>query len=297
MNKLLVTLDATISLHVQVIKVINMLYRHFMSSFFCLMLMAVSFGAANATDQPLLHEVINGAQRTEANQKRDRYRHPQQTLEFFGIQPEMTVVEIWPGKGWYTEILALFVKQGNGQLIAAGFPQSAGPQWRQTMQRDYQNWLANSPAYYDQVRVVELGPPSFWQIGADESVDAVLTFRNVHNWLKGDYEAEMFNAFYRVLKPGGVLGITDHRAQPGTNLETMKQSGYLDQDLVIILAQKAGFVLEAVSEINANPLDDKQHPKGVWTLPPTLRLGEQDREQYLAIGESDRMTLRFRKPE
>jgi len=259
------------------------------------MLMAVIFGSANAAEQPLLLEIINGDQRTEVNKERDRYRHPQQTLEFFGIQSEMTVVEIWPGKGWYTEILAPFIKQGNGQLIAAGFPQNAGPQWRQTMQRDYQNWLADSPAYYDQVKVVELGPPSFWQIGPDESVDAVLTFRNVHNWLKGGYETEMFNAFYHVLKPGGVLGITDHRAQPGTNLETMKQSGYLNQDLVVILAQKAGFVLEAVSEINANPLDDKQHPKGVWTLPPTLRLGEQGRDQYLAIGESDRMTLRFRK--
>ncbi|RLA00149.1 MAG: methyltransferase [Gammaproteobacteria bacterium] len=272
-----------------------MFYRLVIRSIFCSMLMAVIFGSANAAEQPLLLEIINGDQRTEVNKERDRYRHPQQTLEFFGIQSEMTVVEIWPGKGWYTEILAPFIKQGNGQLIAAGFPQNAGPQWRQTMQRDYQNWLADSPAYYDQVKVVELGPPSFWQIGPDESVDAVLTFRNVHNWLKGGYETEMFNAFYHVLKPGGVLGITDHRAQPGTNLETMKQSGYLNQDLVVILAQKAGFVLEAVSEINANPLDDKQHPKGVWTLPPTLRLGEQGRDQYLAIGESDRMTLRFRK--
>lgn len=274
-----------------------MIYRVVIRSIFCSMLMAVVFGSANATEQPLLLEIINDDQRTEANKQRDRYRHPHQTLEFFGIQSDMTVVEIWPGKGWYTEILAPFIKQGDGQFIAAGFPQNAGPQWRQTMQREYQAWLADSPAYYDQVKVIELGPPSYWQIGPDESVDAVLTFRNVHNWLKGGYESEMFNAFYQVLKPGGVLGVTDHRSQPNTNLETMKQSGYLNQDLVIILAQKAGFVLEATSEINANPLDGKQYPKGVWTLPPTLRLGEQDREQYLAIGESDRMTLRFRKPE
>lgn len=277
--------------------VAKMLYRHYVRSVFCLILIGIVSGSANATEHSLLLDVIDGDQRAEANRARDRYRHPQKTLEFFGIQADMTVVEVWPGKGWYTEILAPYIKHGKGHFIAAGFPENAGPQWRQTMQRDYQTWLADSPTYYDQVDVVELGPPSFWQIGPDESVDAVLTFRNVHNWLKGEYETEMFNAFYSVLKPGGVLGITDHRAQPNTDLETMKKSGYITQELVIMLAQKAGFVLDAVSEINANPLDDKNHLKGVWTLPPTLRLGEHEREKYIAIGESDRMTLRFRKPE
>ena len=277
--------------------VAKMLYRHYVRSVFCLILIGIVSGSANATEHSLLLDVIDGDQRIEANRARDRYRHPQKTLEFFGIQADMTVVEVWPGKGWYTEILAPYIKHGKGNFIAAGFPENAGPQWRQIMQRDYQTLLAGSPTYYDQVKVVELGPPSFWQIGPDESVDAVLTFRNVHNWLKGEYETEMFNAFYSVLKPGGVLGITEHRAQPNTDLEIMKQSGYITQELVIMLAQKAGFVLEAVSEINANPLDDKNHLKGVWTLPPTLRLGEHDREKYIAIGESDRMTLRFRKPE
>lgn len=250
----------------------------------------------SADDTSILDGVINSEHRAEVNRARDKYRHPQQTLSFFGLKPSMTVVEIWPGQGWYSEILAPWIKQGGGQFIAAGFPQYVGPKWRQNMQRDYQTWLAKAPEYYDQVSVVEIGPPDFWHIGPDESVDAVLTFRNVHNWVKGGYEAEMFNAMFRVLKKGGILGVTDHRALADTDMDTMKQTGYLTEQLVINLAKQAGFMLEASSQINANPLDSTQHPKGVWTLPPTLRLGEQDRAHYLAIGESDRMTLRFRKP-
>ena len=165
-----------------------------------------------------------------------------------GIQDDMTVIEVWPGKGWYTEIIAPFIKQGGGQFIAAGFPQHAGPEWRQTMQREYKHWLSKSPENYDQVNIIELGPPSFWRLGVDDSVDAVLTFRNVHNWLKGGYEAEMFAAFYRVLKPGGILGVTDHRSDPDADLATMKRSGYLSQQLVISLAAQAGFILEATVE-------------------------------------------------
>ncbi|MDO7597034.1 MAG: methyltransferase [Pseudomonadota bacterium] len=248
-----------------------------------------------ANESSQLLDIINSQHRSESNKQRDIYRHPLQTLTFFQIKPEMTVIEIWPGKGWYTEILAPYLKNGGGQFIAAGFPQHAGPQWRQDMQADYKAWLTTSPGIYDQVNIVELGPPSYWTIGPENSVDAVLTFRNVHNWLKGDYATEMFNAFYRVLKPGGILGVTDHRAAIDTDLATMKTSGYLDQNLVIDLAKQAGFVLDETSEINANPRDAKDYAKGVWTLPPTLRLGEQDREHYLSVGESDRMTLRFRK--
>lgn len=249
------------------------------------------------SEQFKLANAVIAEHRSVDNKARDSYRNPAQTLSFLGIQSTMTVVEIWPGKGWYTEILAPFVKSGNGQFIAAGFPQNAGPQWRQNMQADYQQWLEQSPEYYDQVKIVELGPPSYWQIAPNDSVDAILTFRNVHNWLKGGYETNMFNAFFAALKPGGVLGVTDHRALADTDIETMKTSGYLTEKLVIDLALQAGFVLEATSEINANSLDNTHHPKGVWTLPPTLRLVEQDRDKYLTIGESDRMTLRFRKPE
>ncbi len=245
-------------------------------------------------DQALLSSIVNNQHRSEANRVRDAYRHPEATLAFFGINPTMTVVEIWPGKGWYTEILAPLLKD-EGHFIAAGFPLNAGPKWRQNMQAEYQAWLSTNPDQYSQVEVIEFGPPSFWSLGEDESVDAALTFRNAHNWLKGGYQDNMFDAFYRVLKPGGILGITDHRSVPNTDLTTMNKTGYLNQDLVIVLAQKAGFVLEATSEINANPLDTKDHPKGVWSLPPTLRLGEKNKQYYLEIGESDRMTLKFIK--
>jgi len=261
-----------------------------------LMIVFSTSALVQANESSQLLDIINSKHRSEINKERDIYRHPLQTLDFFQIKPEMTVVEIWPGEGWYTEILAPYLKNGGGRFIAAGFPQHAGSQWRQDMQADYQSWLTASPELYDKVKVIELGPPSYWTIGPDDSVDAVLTFRNVHNWLKGDYNTEMFQAFYHVLKPGGILGITDHRAANDTNLATMKTSGYLSQDLVIELAKKAGFVLEETSEINANPRDTKDYPKGVWTLPPTLRLGDQARKHYLTIGESDRMTLRFRKP-
>ena len=248
------------------------------------------------TEQYKLGNAVVSEHRTASNKTRDQYRNPGKTLAFFGINSDMTVVEIWPGKGWYTEIIAPFIKLGKGQFIAAGFPQNAGPEWRQNMAKEYQLWIDQSPEHYDQVKVVELGPPSYWTLAPNSSVDAILTFRNVHNWLKGGYEDEMFNVFYQALKPGGILGITEHRARPETDLETMKQSGYLTEKLVIELAEKAGFELEKKSEINANPLDTTIHPKGVWTLPPTLRLGDEDRERYLIIGESDRMTLRFRKP-
>jgi len=264
-------------------------------SVLCMMIFSTSI-LVQANQSPQLLDIINSEHRSEINKRRDVDRHPLQTLTFFQIAPEMTVVEIWPGKGWYTEILAPYLKNGGGQFIAAGFPQHVGPQWRQDMQAEYQSWLTASPELYDEVKVVELGPPSNWSIGSDDSVDAVLTFRNVHNWLKGDYDTEMFNAFYQVLKPGGILGITDHRATNDTDIVTMKASGYLSQNLVISIAEKAGFVLEEISEINANPRDTKDYTKGVWTLPPTLRLGDEGRGHYLAIGESDRMTLRFRKP-
>lgn len=261
------------------------------------LLLTLTSASSQADETELLmQEIINSPHRAEENRARDSYRHPQQTLTFFGVKADMSVVEIWPGQGWYTEILAPMLKRGGGQLIAAGFPQQAGPAWRQKMQREYMHWMSLTPEYYDQIKVVELGPPSFWQIGPDESVDRVLTFRNVHNWVKGGYAAEIFDAMYRVLKHGGILGVTDHRADPDTDIETMSLSGYLTEALVISLAEKAGFILDGSSDINANPADTKDHPKGVWTLPPTLRLEDADREKYLAIGESDRMTLRFKKP-
>lgn len=244
----------------------------------------------------LLTKSINGEQRSAQNKSRDDARHPLETLSFFDVKADSTVIEIWPGKAWYTEILAPYIKQGGGQFIAAGFPRNDGPKWRQEMMRNYADNLAQQPAYYDQVKFVEIGPPAYWSLGKENSVDTVLTFRNVHNWVKGGYADKMFHAAYQVLKSGGVLGVIDHRAKPDTDIATMNKSGYVTEQLVIQLAQDAGFQLAGSSEVNANPKDSKNHPKGVWTLPPMLRLGEQDKDKYQAIGESDRMTLKFVKP-
>lgn len=240
---------------------------------------------------------VAGTHRTAEYVARDVYRHPAETLEFFDVRPEMTVVEVWPGGGWYTEILGPLLRE-KGSYILAGFvtdPDKA-PQWRIDLMKELRQKLDASPGIYGAPRVTELGIPDAWKAAPAGSADRVLTFRNVHNWLKGDYAEPMFKAFYDALKPGGVLGVVEHRAKPGTSVEEMKVSGYMTEDYVIKLAEDAGFELVARSEINANPKDSADHPKGVWTLPPSLRLGEKDREKYLAIGESDRMTLRFVKP-
>ncbi|MDO8825852.1 class I SAM-dependent methyltransferase [Methylophaga sp.] len=245
----------------------------------------------------LLQATIDSPHRAESNKQRDQYRHPAETLNFFGVTESMRIVEIWPGRGWYTEILAPWVKQGDGELIAAGFSANTSSAYRQTIRQEYNAWLAASPDLYDEVVITEFGPETDWQFAEPASVDAVLTFRNVHNWVQGEFADEAFSAIFTALKSGGVLGVTDHRAKSGTPLEMMKKSGYLTEDLVISLAENAGFVLEEKSEINANSADTTDHPNGVWTLPPNLRVdNEADKAKYQAIGESDRMTLRFRKP-
>lgn len=245
---------------------------------------------------PTLEAAIADARRTPAFVARDRYRHPRETLEFFEVRPEHTVVEVWPGAGWYTEILAPYLR-AQGRYVAAGFVRDpAGSAYRQKLLAEFDAKLAADPARYDRVVVAELGAPQSWQPVPAGTADRVLTFRNVHNWLASGHEREMFASFYRSLKKGGLLGVVEHRARPGTDLEQMKKSGYVTQDLVIKLATEAGFVYAGWSEINANPADSTDHPQGVWTLPPVLRLGETDREKYLAIGESDRMTLKFIKP-
>ena len=249
------------------------------------------------TGQQALAEVIAGPHRTPAFRSRDLYRRPQQTLEFFGLKPQMSVVEVWPGAGWYAEILAPYLRT-RGRYTAAGFAASAPDtnEFRRRLIRDFGAKLETRPDLYDAVVVAELGAPDRWQPAPPRSVDLVLTFRNVHNWMAAGYEQEMFKAFFEMLKIGGSLGVVEHRAPPGTSIEDMKRSGYVTEEYVIRLAEAAGFKLHGRSEINANPRDKAQHPEGVWTLPPILRLGAQDREAYLAIGESDRMTLKFVKP-
>ena len=252
--------------------------------------------AASETEL-LLDQAIAGNHRNAKNVARDVYRHPKETLLFFGLEANMTVVEIWPGGGWYTEILAPVLRD-NGKLYAASLAlqSKATPDIRREIGREYLKKLAQHPEIYDRITLTELQAPEYTAIAPRGSADIVLTFRNVHNWAKDGNADAMFKVFYDVLEPGGILGVTDHRAKPGTPLQDMIRSGYVTEDYVIKLAQRAGFRLAAKSEINANPKDTKDHPKGVWTLPPTLRLGDQDREKYLAIGESDRMTLKFVKP-
>ncbi|MCP1373072.1 class I SAM-dependent methyltransferase [Dyella lutea] len=246
---------------------------------------AVDFTAAQ------LDSVLAGDWRSAAERARDRYRHPKQTLEFFGVQPDQTVVEITPGGGWYADILAPLLRD-NGQYVAAVAAPAPGKAAEDTLKQKF----AAAPAVFGDARIVIFDPkaPVF---GPPGSADTVLTFRNVHNWVMAGTAPAMFKGFFRVLRPGGVLGVVDHRAAAGVSLDAVKGSGYLPVAAVVKLATDAGFKLEESSEINANPADTKDYPKGVWTLPPTLALGETGRAKYLAIGESDRMTLRFVKPE
>ena len=249
----------------------------------------VGVPAAAADDSTAaLNAAIDSPIRPAQDKARDRYRHPVETLTFFGIKPDMTVVEIWPGAGWYTEILAPYLKP-HGKLYAAVPP---GPR-----SKPYRDKLAADPKFYAGIIVTELGPPNSFDIAPAGSADMVVTFRNVHNWLMGGFADKVFKAMYRALKPGGILGVEEHRGDPKLPQNPKGSSGYVREDYLIGLAEKAGFKFVEKSEINANPKDTKDYPKGVWTLPPTLRLGNTDRDKYLAIGESDRMTLKFVKPE
>ena len=253
--------------------------------------------AASAAPMPTaLADAIAAPERTAEFRARDEYRHPQETLAFFDVQPNMSVVEIWPGAGWYTEILAPYLRD-KGSYIAAGFSITEdSPGYQGRGMSLFVEKLRADPARYAKVGMTTMGPPDRWAIAPAGSADRVLTFRNVHNWIDGGFAPEAFKAMFTALKPGGVLGVVEHRAAPGTSIEMMKDSGYVTEDEVKRLASEAGFRFESASEINANPKDTKNYPKGVWTLPPRLRLGDVDREKYLAIGESDRMTLRFVKP-
>ncbi|OOG65373.1 methyltransferase [Rhodanobacter sp. B04] len=240
-----------------------------------------------------LDSVLAGNWRSAANRARDVYRHPKATLQFFGIRPDQTVIEITPGGGWYSEILVPLLHD-NGHYVAAVQAPAGGGEARRDDDALHQKFAADA-AHYGNAKFVEFDPkaPVF---GAPGSADLVLTFRNVHNWVMADTAPAMFKAFFAVLRPGGVLGVVDHRADDDASLATVKGSGYLPTRYVVKLATEAGFTLDDSSEINANPRDTKDYPKGVWTLPPTLTLGEQDKAKYLTIGESDRMTLRFIKP-
>jgi len=235
-----------------------------------------------------LKGAIASEDRTPKNVVRDVYRHPYETLEFFGIKPDMTVIELSPGGGWYTEILANYIHYP-GTLIAAHFNPDAGGYYKRG-RANFERKMNRNPMY-GRVEIVNIDST----LAEPNSVDAVLTFRNLHNWL-GPLLDTIFSNSYKALKPGGVFGVVEHRANEGTTLEIMKKSGYVTEEHAIAMAKKHGFELVSKSEINSNSKDIKNYPKGVWTLPPNLRMKEVDREKYLLIGESDRMTLLFRKP-
>ncbi|NMR26273.1 class I SAM-dependent methyltransferase [Pseudoalteromonas sp. NEC-BIFX-2020_015] len=247
----------------------------------------------HASESALSHAVKS----SERSSERDQYRHPVETLEFFGFKPTMTVVEIAPGGGWYSEILAPALKE-QGTYYAAHFPADSSVGYYQRSLAGFKKKVAEDERF-SKVKITEFAPTTHLDIAPADSVDMVLTFRNVHNWYMGkdkDGAVSAFQSFYKALKPGGTLGVVEHRLPEDRADEMQKSSGYMKQSYVIEIAKQAGFELVADSDINANPLDTADHPKGVWTLPPSLRLGEQDAAKYKAIGESDRMTLKFKKP-
>ncbi|PXA87903.1 methyltransferase [Nostoc sp. 3335mG] len=236
-----------------------------------------------------LATAIASPQRDRANIARDRYRHPAETLAFFQVKPTDTVVEIWPGNGWYTEILAPMLRE-KGRYVAAGPLPRTADMLAKLKGRDATAFgKAQAMAF----------PAEAGQAGvADGTADKVLTFRNVHNWRFGgaDRAQAAFDAMFRMLKPGGVLGVVEHRLPENRDAAAEEKSGYMKESSVIAFATKAGFKLAGKSNVNANPKDSADWPQGVWTLPPSYRLGDTDRAKYAAIGESDRMTLRFVKP-
>jgi len=253
----------------------------------------LSASMASAHQPTQLERAISSDVRSDKNKARDSFRHPEATLEFFGFKSTMTVVEITPGGGWYTEILAPALK-GTGKLYGAHYPDTGEDNYYSNSRKRLEKTLAGS-AIFSEVELTDFIPKKESALAPKSSADLVLTFRNLHNWGEEGI-AQVFKDAYTALKDGGVLGVVEHRMPATQDWEANKQSGYVPTAMVVKLAKEAGFVLGESSEINANAKDNANHPKGVWTLPPRLRLGEKDKEKYLAIGESDRMTLKFIKP-
>ncbi len=241
-----------------------------------------------------LDGILAGSQRSEENRARDRYRHPKETLLFFGIRPETRVLEVWPEPGWYTEIIAPLVR-ARGQYYAGVIAPNPASRNITNRLQSYRSELASRPDLYDRVAVVTF-PTDGSDVLPPNSVDMVLTFRNIHDWMARGEASNAFATMYRALRPGGVLGVVEHRGVPGAPQDPQAKSGYVEEDYAVKLIEAQGFKLVAKSQINANPSDTKDYEQGVWTLPPTYRLGGRDREKYAAIGESDRFTLKFVKP-
>lgn len=255
----------------------------------------VEQGGMDDATRDRLVEMLASEHRSENYKVRDGWRHPLETLEFFGLRQDMTVMELWPSGGWYTEVLAPLLR-GKGRYYSAQWNKDSHRTYVTAALKRYDEKLKSRPDVYDQVEVVHLGPGAWDPVPAG-SVDMVLTFRAVHNWMEDGYAAEMFAASFRALKPGGVLGLVQHRGDPTIAQDPKGGSGYVAESWVIAVAQQAGFEVVGSSQVNANPKDHKNYPEGVWTLPPNSRMDDSPgADGYRAIGESDRMTLKFVKP-
>lgn len=246
-------------------------------------------------------DALSGDWRSDADKARDAFRNPVETLEFFELAPDETVIEIWPGGGWYTSILAPYLK-ASGTYIAAGFDPETSEYAQRGMAKFEENFVSK-PEIFGDITVTRLGPET-GPLAEAGTVDTVLTFRNVHNWMSNGFADKVFTDSFAALKPGGILGVVEHRLPSSEKQNPKGGSGYVHEDYVKQLAADAGFEFVASSEINANPKDTADHPFGVWTLPPNSRSTDRDGntpegfdpQVYLDIGESDRMTLKFRKP-
>jgi predicted methyltransferase len=253
----------------------------------------VSDGTASGA--ALFAGALAGSVRTDRERARDAARHPAETLAFFGVKESSTVVELWPGGGYYTAILAPTLA-AKGKLAITHFDPAGDPKSENTEETHYiLDRLAKTPDAFGKVERRQIATPNV-TLGPDGSADFVLTFRNIHNWIEDGYADKVFAAAAKVLKSGGVLGVEEHRGRPGMTTKEIQKSGYVPEETVIQLAQAAGFKLADRSEVNANPKDTKDYPQGVWSLPPTFAEKAVNHDKYAAIGESDRMTLKFVKP-
>mgnify|MGYP002637368367 FL=1 len=274
------------------------------SKLVCFLLSVVLAGAASAefdesTQQKVL-TAISGEHRSSEERHRDQFRKPYETLEFLGLREDMTVVEMWPGGGWYTKILAPVLWE-NGAFYAAAFDSNGPYAYQRRSNGQLLSMFGNAPDIYGEAILTEFSLPFGLDIAPPASADMVLTFRNLHNWVTdtsdlGTSATLAFDAAFRALKPGGVLGVVDHKWDDAENEDVQAGSGYISVERTRRLAESAGFVLAEQSSLLSNPKDTKNHPEGVWTLPPSYALGDEDRATYEAIGESDRFLLKFQKP-
>ncbi len=248
---------------------------------------------SEATAQAL-DNILAGPQRPEADHARDAYRHPKDTLLFFGIRPEMTVLEVWPEPGWYTDIIAPLVRD-RGKYVAAVIAPDPTSRYITARLEAYRKKVASGPTLYGNPTIVTL-PSNGADVVPPGTVDLVVSFCDLHDWMAAGTSRQVLATLFKALKPGGMLGIVDHRANAGVPQDPQAKNGYVNEQYAIELVQSQGFRLAGSSEVNANPKDTKDYEQGVWTLPPTYRLGDLDRDKYAGIGESDRFTLKFEKP-